>query len=166
MTSVMDALRQTQIFRGLNDGQLALIAPLCRQVHCLSGKVFFQEGDEATDVFVVLEGEVDLEVDLFIGDHVRPKTVTVEKVVQEDTFGWSALVEPRRMTTTARCRRDVDVVAINGDDLKALLKARPDIGVIVMENVAQIVRDRLVQTRRRLISEHGLEALYAAHPSY
>jgi CRP-like cAMP-binding protein len=166
MATIMEALRRTQIFRGLSDEQLELIAPLCRQVHCLSGKVFFKEGDEATELFVVLEGQVDLEVDLYIGDHVRPKTVVVEKVIEEDTFGWSALVEPRRMTTTARCRRDVDVVAINGADLKALLAVHLDIGVIVMENVAQIVRDRLVHTRQRLISEHGLEALYAAHPAY
>jgi CRP-like cAMP-binding protein len=166
MSSIIETLRKTQIFQGLNDEQLEHVAPLCRQVHCLSGKVFFSEGDEATDVFVVLEGEVALEVELFMGDHVRPKTITVEKIAQEDTFGWSALVEPRRMTTTARCTRDVDIVAINGDDLKVLLKEHPDIGMLVMENVATIVRQRLVHTRQRLIAERGLRALYEAHRAY
>lgn len=166
MSAIVETLRKTQLFQGLSDEQLATVAPLCRQVHCLSGKVFFSEGDEATDVFVVLEGEVALEVDLFMGDHVRPQTVTVEKIARDDTFGWSALVEPRRMTTSARCTRDVDIIAINGDDLKALLVDHPEIGRIVMENVAKIVRGRLVQTRQRLIAERGLEALYESHRAY
>jgi len=166
MSAIIETLRKTQLFQDLSDEQLAIVAPLCRQVHCLSGKVFFSEGDEATDVFVVLEGEVALEVDLFMGDHVRPQTVTVEKIARDDTFGWSALVEPRLMTTSARCTRDVDIIAINGDDLKALLVDHPDIGRIVMENVAKIVRGRLVQTRQRLIAERGLEALYESHRAY
>ncbi len=166
MSAIIETLRKTQLFKNLSDEQLDVVAPLCRQVHCLSGKVFFSEGDEATDLFVVLEGEVALEVDLFMGDHVRPQTITVEKVAKDDSFGWSALVEPRRMTTTARCTRDVDIVAINGDDLKALLEKHPDIGMIVMENVAKIVRGRLVHTRQRLIAERGLEALYESHRAY
>ena len=166
MTAIIETLRKTQLFQRLDDEQLGIVAPLCRQVHCLSGKVFFSEGEEATDVFVVLEGEVALQVELFLGDHLRPKTITVEKVERDDTFGWSALVEPRRMTTTARCTRDVDIVAINGDGLKRLLKEHPGIGMAVMENVAKIVRQRLVHTRQRLIAEHGLEALYEAHRAY
>lgn len=166
MSSIIETLRKTQIFQGLSDEQLETVAPLCRQVHCLSGKVFFSEGDEATDVFVVLEGEVNLEVTLSMGSHVRPQVVTVEKIGREDTFGWSALVEPRRMTTSARCTRDVDIVAINGDDLKALLQDHSDIGMLVMENVAKIVRGRLVHTRQRLIAERGLEALYDTHRPY
>jgi CRP-like cAMP-binding protein len=166
MMAIIETLRKTQLFQGLDDERLELVAPLCRQVHCLSGKVFFSEGDEATDVFVVLGGEVALEVELFMGDHLRPKTITVEKMERDDTFGWSALVEPRRMTTTARCTRDVDIVAINGDDLKVLLERHPEIGLTVMENVAKIVRQRLVNTRQRLIAERGLEALYEAHRAY
>jgi CRP-like cAMP-binding protein len=166
MSSITEALRKTQIFEGLTDEQLDTIAPLCRQVHCLSGKVFFSEGDDATDLFVVLDGQVALEVELFMGDHVRPQIITVEKIEKDDTFGWSALVEPRRMTTTARCTRDVDIVAINGDDLKTLLKEHPGIGIVVMENVAKIVRSRLVHTRQRLIAERGLEALYESHRAY
>jgi CRP-like cAMP-binding protein len=166
MSAVIEALRKTQLFQGLSDEQLDIVAPLCRQVHCLSGKVFFSEGDEATDVFVVLEGEVALEVDLFMGDHVRPHTITVEKITKDDSFGWSALVEPRRMTTSARCTRDVDIISINGDDLKALLEDHPEVGMIVMENVAKIVRGRLVHTRQRLIAERGLEALYESHRAY
>ena len=120
----------------------------------------------ATDLFVVLEGKVALEVELFMGDHVRTHTITVEKIDSDDTFGWSALIEPRRMTTTARCTRDVDIIAINGDDLKTLLKEHPNIGMVVMENVAKIVRSRLVHTRQRLIAERGLETLYATHRAY
>jgi CRP-like cAMP-binding protein len=166
MSAILETLRKTQIFQGLSDAQLEIVAPLCRQVHCLSGKIFFSEGDEATDLFVVLEGEVALEVDLFMGDHVRPQTITVEKLARDDSFGWSALVEPRLMTTSARCTRDVDIIAVNGDDLKALLEDYPEIGLIVMENVAKIVRQRLMHTRQRLITERGLEALYESHRAY
>ena len=166
MSAIVESLRKTQIFEGLSNDQLRMIEPLCRQVHCFSGKVFFSEGDEATDLFVIESGEVNLEVELFMGEYARPKIIAVERMGEDDTFGWSALVEPRRMTTTARCTCDVDIIAINGDDLRLLLKKHPDIGVIVMENVAKIVRDRLVHMRQRLIAEHGLESLYATYRSY
>lgn len=162
----IETLRRTRLFEGLSDEQLEVIALPCRQVHCCRGKVLFSEGDKATQVFAVLEGTVCLEVELFMGYHLRPMTVMIQRVEKGDTFGWSALVDSCRMAVTARCTQDVDMVVVNGDDLKTLLKVHPDIGLVVMENVVKIVCDRLVHTRQRLIAEYGLAAMYQAHRAY
>lgn len=162
----IETLRRIRLFEGLSDEQLEVIALLCRQVHRCRGKVLFSEGDKATQVFAVLEGKVCLEVELFMGYHLRPVAVMIQTMEKGDTFGWSALVDSCRMAMTARCTQDVDMIVVNGDDLKALLKVHPDIGLVVMENVAKIVCDRLVHARQRLIAEHGLTEMYQAHRAY
>ena len=159
-------LRKTQLFAGLSDEQLALVALPCQQVHYREDQIIFSEGDEVTEVLIVLQGKVSVEVKLFEGFHLRPKAVTVGKTSRSGVIGCCALIEPRSMNMTARCTEDTEVVAVNADDLRGLLEAHPDIGLIVMENAFRIARDRLVLARQQLVAQFGLRETYESYRNY
>ena len=162
----IEVLRKTQLFAGLSDKQLAVVALPCRQVHHRDDQIIFSEGDEVTEVLVVLQGEVNVEVKLFEDFHLRPNAVTVEKVGRSGVIGCCALIEPCRTNMTARCTEVTDIVAVDADDLRGLLEAYPDMGLIVMENAFRMARDRLVLARQQLVAQFGLKEMYESYRNY
>jgi CRP-like cAMP-binding protein len=71
---------------------------------------------------------------------------------QGRTFGWSALIEPRRYTASAVCLGEVKVLAIDRADLMKLLEEDLQLGFTVMKKVAEINSSRLRNTRSQLRS--------------
>lgn len=161
-----DLLRKTQLFAGLSNEQLAEVILLCRQVRCREGQILLSEADEVAELFVVLQGEVTVEVKLFQDFHLRPKAVTVEKIGRGGVIGCCALVEPHRMNMTARCTKDAEIVAVNAGELRGLLAAYPDIGLIVMENAFRMATDRLALAQQQLVAQFGLSEMYQTYRSY
>lgn len=162
----LDVLRATPLFAGLRSDQLAFVAPPCHRIAAHRGQRFFCEGEESAYVFVLLEGEVCLEVELSVGRDLPSRTVEVEQIQANAVFGLCALLEPGRSSLTARCRTEADIIAIDAADLKARMRAQPATGLLVMENACRITRERLMQAQERLITELGLEAMYAGHRNY
>jgi CRP-like cAMP-binding protein len=161
-----DVLRATPLFAGLRNDQLAVVAPPCRRMPAHRNQSFFCEREEAARVFVLLKGEVCLEVELSLGRELPPRIIEVEQLGANDVFGLCALLEPRRSSLTARCKTEADIIAIDAADLKARMRAQPAIGLLVMENVCRITRERLMRAQERLISELGLAAMYAGQRNY
>jgi CRP-like cAMP-binding protein len=160
-----DLLRETQLFAGLRDEQLAAITRLCRQVHCHSGQILLSEGDEISEVLVVLDGEVTVEVKLFQGFQLRPNAAAVEKVGADGVIGCCALLKDCA-NMTARCTQDTHIIAINAGELRGFLASHPDIGLIVLQNAFRMATDRLVAARQQLIAQFGLSEMYETYRHY
>jgi CRP-like cAMP-binding protein len=161
-----ELLRDAPLFAGLHDRDLAVVSPSCRRVSVRHGWRFVCEGQEAKYVYVLQEGQVSLEVELFMGNHLPPRVVEVEQVRPKGVFGLCALFEPRSALLSARCTEDADLIAVDVAELKARMKAHPAVGLAVMENVCRITRDRLMCAHNRVVNELGLAAMYAAHRNY
>jgi CRP-like cAMP-binding protein len=162
----VEVLRTTPLFAGLSDEQLRILAPLCRQMPMRKGRIFFSRGDETREVYVVLDGQVCLEQELVVGQRLPPRTLLVERVGPNGVFGLCALITPRRTNLTARCTGDTAIIAINSDDLGALIKVHSAIGLVVMENAFKIAYERLMCSHHRIITELGLPTMYEAYRNY
>ncbi len=68
-------------------------------------------------------------------------------------FGWSALIEPRLYTASARCLKDSRVIEIDGDRLKGVLEKHPADGLRIMERLAGVIASRLVHCYQKLTTE-------------
>jgi CRP-like cAMP-binding protein len=161
-----ELLCESQLFAGLSARQMNAIMPICRQMYCCQCRILFTESDEPADVFVVLEGEVTVELKLFRDFHLRPKAVTVEKIGSGGVIGCCALIEPCSINMTARCTKDSEIVAINAGMLRRFLAAHPDIGLIVMENAFRRATNRLVLARQQLVAQFGLSEMYQKYRDY
>ncbi len=148
-----DVLGRSELFEHLEAEELERLAGLCREFACPAGAVIFREGDRAADLYVLAEGRVALETDIPIMPDRPPVPTTVDLVGPNDCFGWSALVEPYTLTASARCMSPSTGVAIGGDALREFMRENPAIGYGVMGRLAQIVSQRLSQTRMRLTTQ-------------
>ena len=157
--ALIDTLKSTEFFGGLETGHLEKVSNLCRGGSYREGEMIFKEGDEAAELYILTDGRVALEMEVCpVPD--RPAIPTaVEVVTRSEVFGWSALVEPHVYTLSARCMTNCTVLAIKGDTLRKVMADDAGLGFELMKRLAQLISLRLIHTRLRLTSGLGLALL-------
>ncbi len=157
--ALIDTLKASEFFEGLETGHLEKMGNLCRGYSYREGEMIFKEGDEATELYVLTNGRVALEMAVHpVPD--RPAIPTaVEVITKSEIFGWSALVEPYIYTLSARCMTNCTVLAIKGDMLRKVMADDAGLGFELMKRLARLISLRLTHTRLRLTSGLGLVLL-------
>jgi CRP-like cAMP-binding protein len=131
---------ESDLLRGLSPDDLNEALLLAEPGHFTAGEVIFEMGDPATKLYLVQEGRVDLTLPMTVGG--KREDVTVEDRMPGQMLGWSALVPPYRFTLRAAAATETKVQAFSRDDLEGLFASRPEVGLLVMTNVAAIVGHR------------------------
>jgi CRP-like cAMP-binding protein len=129
------ALSHAELFQKLSASTLDSIAALSRTHDYEEGEAVYRFGDDAVDVYVLVNGRVRFS--LGVGN--RPEgghSVFTSRMV----IGWAALVtdQPRRIAT-AECLEPTRLVEIPGQALLDLLEANPADGFIVMKRLAAMI---------------------------
>ena len=62
MSDVVPLLRGMEALAGMCDEHLQLLAKAAAEVHFAPGTVIFRDGDPAVEVFLIVAGEVALEI--------------------------------------------------------------------------------------------------------
>jgi CRP-like cAMP-binding protein len=143
-----ELLSQASLFEGLAEEHLKAIADVSEEVECPHGEVLFWEGDPAELLYILLEGEINIFVQL----SSSPERMTVSIINQPyQTLGWSGLVAPHAYTATGLCEADSRLVAIDGKGLMEVLKGDPAVGFTVMGRIAEVMSSRMRNTRFALL---------------
>lgn len=111
-----------------------------------AGQTIFEEGSPSLYLYVVKSGRVAIEVHFPAWGRRQILTVGPGEV-----FSWSALVEPRLETASARALEDTEVLGIKGGELMDLCREDPEFGFQLYRTLAEVITDRLVTTRRQLL---------------
>lgn len=144
----VDTLSQASMFKGLPEAFLKEVAALGREVAFKKGEFVFREGDTADSLHILMSGSLALRVKLTS----RPDSVTVSFVsAPHQAFGWSGIVSPHHYTSTAECEEDTSVLVIPAEPFMKLLEKEPTAGFIVMRRVAELIADRLRNSRQALL---------------
>ncbi len=153
---IIDTLKNAELFAGLETHHLKMITELCRGGSFKEGTMIFNEGDEATELYILTEGKVVLEMELRPLPDYPPIPSALEVVINGGCFGWSAIAEPYVYTLSARCMTNCTVLAIKGDMLRQAMTDDLSLGYEVMARLVKLVSLRLTHTRLRLTSGIGL----------
>jgi CRP/FNR family transcriptional regulator, cyclic AMP receptor protein len=140
-----EQLRRYLYFAGVGEPALKQVAMISDEVVATAGATLFSEDDKAEFLYIVTEGEVDLQYTLGNGE-VR----TVDTLVPGDLVVWSALVEPYRCTATGTIHKNARLIAIHGQKLRRLCEATPELGYRVLMAVTQLLAARLEGARIQL----------------
>jgi CRP-like cAMP-binding protein len=141
-------LSQASLFEGLSEEQLKAVADISDEATCQQGEVLFWEGDLAEWLYILLEGEINIFVQL----SSRPERLTVSVLNQPyQTLAWSGLVAPNVYTASALCEADSRLVAINGQALMQVLEGDPVMGFVVFRRIAEMISSRMRNTRFALL---------------
>jgi (2Fe-2S) ferredoxin/CRP-like cAMP-binding protein len=143
MTS-LDFLRSVEVFKGLIDSQLGGLKDHCREMEFRQNEKLFSEGDDASCLWIVNEGRVDLRFDL--PDRSTSTKNTISSISEFKTFGWSSLVAPHKYRLSAYCAtKFCKVILLEREQLVNLFKQDSKTGYLVMSNLLEIIGQRFRQ---------------------
>lgn len=147
---VVEILKRCEVFLGLTDDELEKIATLtsCQERSYEAGEFILREGEEASDLYVLVEGRVRLTMKLTGGQ--GGKEEIVDRVTKGGVLGWSVLVAPHILTRSASCAVPCKVLSINGLELRQFLDKEPHIGYEVAKGLLDVIASRLMNTQRLL----------------
>ena len=150
-------LRQSPIFRALDDAQLQRVATLCRKEDHAAEKLMFQKDDALHDLYIVARGSVRLTMDVRLWNSSTTLCTAVMTLREGDVFGWSSLVEPYLATLSAHTREPCALVTVNGANLRNVMDEDPLLGYKVMQAVASLIAGRLEATRMSIMLQRASE---------
>ena len=137
--SYRESLCRSEMLAGLTSDQMEQVAALGREAEYRAGDVIVREGEASDEVYVVCQGMV--EVLLTKGPapptSESPKMTSVAELGPGQSFGEMALVDRGARSATVRCLEDgTRLFAIPGQSLLALCDRDPQVGFVLMRNVA------------------------------
>lgn len=157
MSETLEALKQVQVLEGIGEEHLAQLAAIAECVDLPAQTVIFREGEAATDVYLIVEGSVSLDV---CAPSVGCRRILT--VGEGELLGWSPVLEQERLTATARALTSTRAVKINGRQTLTLCEHDPRFGYEFMKRAALALAKRLSATRLQLLNVYGEEMPAAA----
>jgi signal transduction histidine kinase/CheY-like chemotaxis protein len=155
-------VRESQLFWQLSEAQLDSIMELCQEESYGAGEYVHTEGESAPNLYIVKEGKVALEMEVRIGARTTRQAV-IDVMVRGEVFGWSAISARPVRTMSATCSEPTTVLVFDGRQIRQLFAEDLDLCCKVMDEVVNLVQDRLSQAKQTLahvlsVTSHDLRA--------
>jgi CRP/FNR family cyclic AMP-dependent transcriptional regulator len=140
-----ELLRRYPYFAKVSEDSLKKVAMIAEETSAPAGTRLFSEGDRADKLYILVDGEMDIQYTLGDGE-LR----TVDTLVAGELMMWSALVEPYRSTATGSVKKDSKLIAVNGAKLRELCEQDQDLGYRLLICLTQLLATRLEGARVQL----------------
>jgi CRP/FNR family transcriptional regulator, cyclic AMP receptor protein len=149
MDDILKKLKEKQIFRTLSDDMLNSLAAIVKEESGRAGQSIYREGDEATAMYLVQTGEVEIRK-RFRKNPDKSKILTIAE--EGDFFGELAFFGKARRSADAVARTDTQLWKLDYNDLIRINRGDPASAV----NVLQALLRMLVPKLNSLIEEHAV----------
>jgi signal transduction histidine kinase len=153
-----DYLRRVEILAALSDADLVRLLERAHEVEVRAGTLLIREGDAGDEMYVVLDGQLD----------VSMREGNVDEVVAQrgrgDVVGEMALLGSGRRTASVRAVSDTRVLAIGREAFTTLLSFSPDAATSIYKT--SIEREHAMAStlaRREKLAALGTMAAGLAH---
>jgi len=132
-------LKKTELFGNLNESRLNTVLSRSSVESFAEGKTIFRQGEEATRLYILIEGAINLTVKA----QEQTDFMTSKIEIEGAAFGIPSLIEPFRYNVTATCLKPSKALAIEADDLMKNMEEDPKMGMEVMKKLTSIYFNRL-----------------------
>jgi len=129
-----ERIRNVDIFQGLKDEELKIVAQFCQELQVPEKNALCEEGARADKLFILEEGTVSIRFQ---------KGATFEIHGPGTILGWSFLVPPNRYTASAVTVTPSRLLMIKSPDFYELVHKDSRLGLKIMDRLAQVVSGRL-----------------------
>lgn len=130
-------LDSVPLFKDVDGDVLKLLEPLFEPYSCTAGTVIFEQGQMAHNLYLILEGNIDMRYKPYDGP-----PITVTTLGHGSIFGWSAVIGNTTYTSGAVCKVDCQAIRMSSRDLHRLCAKEPESGRIILNLFADSVSSR------------------------
>jgi CRP-like cAMP-binding protein len=152
MNNLVGFLKQSDIFYQFTPTQLELVANLCQEAAYNDGDLIFRENSGSKELYVILQGEVDILINRgTTGGLEKKEAAVVARLRRGQSFGEVALVDEGLRSASARAsQKDTRLLVIQRDKLIMLCEAYPQLGYRLMYNLAADLAMKIRNTDLRI----------------
>lgn len=143
-----DDLEKIKFFENYSEEQLSTIARISSVREYKVKEILFEQYDELSELYVLLEGSLCLGISL-----PTEKRITLGTIEEGQLFSWSAVFPPYISTAWVMALTPAKVVAIDAKKLNLEIEGDCDFGFKTMSKIAQTLSRRLTDTRFHLMNQ-------------
>lgn len=152
-----EILENTAPFNDLTDEQLAAIAETAELVECRNGDRIFAHGTDATDLWIVVDGEVRLCAELSENGTPMEQMAFMSAA---QAFGWTCFVPPYQYQLSGYCAsRRCRLIRLPKDDLLRFCEKAPEVGFAIMQYTLCAVGTQFQELQDELAKQRGHEII-------
>jgi hypothetical protein len=129
------ALRQVPLFSELNLDRLEAIHQLMTETEFLRGEVVVREGDPADDLYLLLEGELEI-----YKDHGTPNQRLLNTQQPIAYMGEIAILDGSPRSATAVASKDSRLLRLGGEPFKEIVLQTPEISFEIFKVLTARIR--------------------------
>lgn len=141
-------LRNEPFFVDLDEDVLKYLGAHATKQVIPKGNVLFRQGDAADAFYLLLGGEILIEIPAITGPSLE-----IQRLGQGQILGWSWLIPPYRWTFQARAEEDTEILAFDGAAILAHCEEDPVFGYALLKRFSGLMSERLEAARRRMMDE-------------
>jgi CRP/FNR family transcriptional regulator, cyclic AMP receptor protein len=128
---------------------VAKLAGLASAAHFEAGELIFQEGDHSSLFYLLVSGNVALEV-------VAPgHPVRISTLIAGEVLGWSSITSDNGKQFRAKALEPVEALAFDGARLRHACESDYAFGFVFMREVLAVMTERLHSTRVQLLDVYS-----------
>ncbi len=146
MDATTNGLHRHDLFARLNVDEIKQLDKFSHIVDYAKGDSVFKLQDKCSHIYMLMEGTVHL----MLPDRGQELNLAFARVIRNEIFGLSALMNHSHYTAEARCISGCRVMAIEAKPLLQLLEENKTVGFDIVSAVSRIYYHRYLQMLTKL----------------
>ncbi len=144
--TIKSFIQQIELFNGLNDEELQVIASNIEERTYQKGELVFEENTPRARLFIIYQGRVELFKKSSYGDDKR-----ITFFGKSDFLGEGALMDDYPHSTSAIAKEDSIILTIYRNSIEKLMQSHPQTVVKILSTVSRIISRRMRQTTNKVV---------------
>ncbi len=142
-TDIHQTLTSCELFKGLEENEINMIAEICQVKTYEIGDVIYQQENSGGYIYIIAEGRITLERSM--NTVSRKGRVVITILGKGRVFGcWSTILdEPHHTLLTSFCQKPAKIIVLKGADLRGLMTHDTQFGFNILEKLCLLLRDRV-----------------------
>ncbi len=131
-------LKEIELFKDLNDDELKLVAANAGRKTIKANEILFEENTPRKHLFMIIDGELELFKATAFG-----KERVLTSFGKFDFLGEGALMDDYPHSTSARARKNTELVTFHRETLTKLMESNPQMVVKILSRIARVISRRM-----------------------
>lgn len=140
-----EILKRFPYFAMVGEESLRTIAQFSEEVGVEAGTPMFKEGEKAPWLYIIRQGEIDIQYTLGDGS-----SRVVDTLVPGDLLVWSSLLPPYKTRSSGLVTKDLQLIRMDAAALRQLCEQDTAVGYRLMTQVVTLLANRLDGARTQL----------------
>lgn len=146
--SVKQVLAAAPVFSGLSEEYVDRLAAHAAEIQVENGTCLFRGGDPARHFYMLIDGEISIEIPAVTGPTLRVQRISPVRVL-----GWSWLLPPFKWSFNARAEADSRLLEFDGEAVLADCESDPAFGYEVIKRFSALMAERLDAAHRKMMEQ-------------